>query len=219
MPDAFVFDMDGVIIDSEPLWRRAMVKVFNSDGLPVSEIDCAQTTGMRIDEVIKIWNKKHPFTDNELKVEQNIEEELCGLIRTEGKAMPGFMRIITEMHSTGKKIGLATSSSRKLIDCVLDTLQVRGYFHHTQSAEGLLYGKPHPEVFLLSAHALDVAPARCIVIEDSVNGIISAKAAGMKVIGVPEAHNHGNPKFSIADIIMHSLEEFNLQQIDKTFSN
>lgn len=215
MPKAFVFDMDGVIIDSEPLWRRAMVKVFNTDGLPVSEVDCAQTTGMRIDEVIKIWNKKHPFTDNELKVEQNIEEELCKLIRTEGKAMPGFMKMLELLKKENKKIGLATSSSRNLIECVLDTLQVRPYFHHTQSAEGLLYGKPHPEVFLLSAKCLDVHPRECVVIEDSVNGIISAKAAGMKVIGVPEDHNKNNPRFTIADLILSSLEEFNLQTIEK----
>jgi mannitol-1-/sugar-/sorbitol-6-/2-deoxyglucose-6-phosphatase len=215
MPQAFVFDMDGVIIDSEPLWRRAMVKVFNSDGLPVSEIDCAQTTGMRIDEVIKIWNKKHPFTNDELKVEKNIEEELCILIRNEGRPMPGFLAMIELLRGNGKKIGLATSSSRKLIGCVLDTLQVRAYFHHTQSAEGLLYGKPHPEVFLRSASALGVPPRSCVVIEDSVNGIISAKAAGMKVIGVPEAHNRSNPRFSIADLVLTSLEEFSLDTIEK----
>ncbi len=215
MPKAFIFDMDGVIIDSEPLWRRAMVKVFNTDGLPVSEVDCAQTTGMRLDEVIKIWNKKHPFTNNELKVEQNIVDELCGLIRTEGKAMPGFMQMLELLKKENKKIGLASSSSRKLIDCVLDTLKVEKDFHHTQSAEGLLYGKPHPEVFLLSAKMLDAHPRECVAIEDSVNGIISAKAAGMKVIGVPEAHNKTDPRFSISDIILDSLEAFNFQLLEK----
>lgn len=218
MLKAFIFDMDGVIIDSEPLWRRAMVKVFNTDGLPVSEVDCAQTTGMRIDEVIKIWNKKHPFTNDELKVQQNIEDELCELIRNEGRPMPGFMSMIELLREENKKIALATSSSRKLIDCVLDTMRVREHFLHTQSAEGLLYGKPHPEVFLLSAQALNVAPNQCVVIEDSVNGIISAKAAGMKVIGVPEEKNHGNPKFSIADVVIHSLEEFDLALAEKLTS-
>lgn len=215
MPKAFIFDMDGVVIDSEPLWRRAMVKVFNSDGLPVSEIDCAQTTGMRLDEVIKIWNKKHPFTNDELKVEQNIVEELCGLIRAEGKPMPGFMKMLELLKKENKKIGLASSSSRKLIDCVLDTMQVRADFHHTQSAEGLLYGKPHPEVFLLSAKMLEAHPRECVAIEDSVNGIISAKAAGMKVIGVPEAHNKIDPRFTISDIILDSLEAFNFQLLEK----
>lgn len=215
MPGAFIFDMDGVIIDSEPLWRRAMVKVFNTGGLPVSAEDCAQTTGMRIDEVISIWNKKHPFTDNELQVQLDIEEELCALIRTEGKAMPGFMEAVDLIKKENKKIGLATSSSNTLLNCVLGSLNVHDFFHHAQSAQDLKYGKPHPEVFLLSAQALGVPTNRCVVFEDSVNGIISAKAAGMKVIGVPEAHNRDNPRFSIADLILHSLEEFGPHTIDK----
>ena len=215
MAEAFIFDMDGVIIDSEPLWRKAMVKVFNEHGLPVNEIDCAQTTGMRIDEVIKLWNKKHPFTDNEFKIQQHIEDELCALIIQEGKTMPGFLNAITLIKNTRKKIGLATSSSEKLVDCVLSTLQIKQYFLHTQSAEKLLYGKPHPEVFLLSAHKLKTSPQHCVVIEDSLNGIISAKAAGMKVIAVPEPHNVSNPKFTIADLMLRSLEEFNQQTIEK----
>ena len=84
-----------------------------------------------------------------------------------------------------------------------------------QSAEKLAYGKPHPEVFLLCAHAHDVHPSACVALEDSVNGIISAKAAGMKVIAVPEEKNRNNPKFAIADLILNSLEEFNLETIRK----
>lgn len=213
MPLAFIFDMDGIIIDSEPLWRMAMVKVFNAHGLPVDEVSCAATTGMRIDEVIKHWNKEHPFTDNELKVQLHIEEELCGLIRIQGRAMPGFMKAIDFIKKEALKTALATSSSERLITCVLDTLCIKEFFQHTQSAENLAYGKPHPEVFLRSVNALNVLPAQCVAIEDSLNGIISAKAAGMKVIAVPEEKNHNNPKFEIADLILNSLEEFNLQTI------
>lgn len=215
MPQVFVFDMDGVIIDSEPLWRIAMVKVFNSNGLPVNEETCAQTTGMRIDEVIKHWNKKNPFTDNELQVQIDIEEELCKLIIDHGKAMPGFLDAVELIKSQDKKIALATSSSERLVECVLNTLSLKNYFSHVQSAEKLPYGKPHPEVFLLCAHASDHHPSSCVAIEDSFNGILSAKAAGMKIIAVPEEKNWNNPKFVIADVILRSLEEFNLQTIQK----
>jgi mannitol-1-/sugar-/sorbitol-6-/2-deoxyglucose-6-phosphatase len=213
MPQLFVFDMDGVIIDSEPLWRIAMVKVFNMNGLPVDANTCAQTTGMRIDEVIKHWNKKNPFTDNELQVQIDIEEELCKLIIDEGKAMPGFLNAIELIKSQDKKIALATSSSERLVECVLKTLSIKDHFSHVQSAEKLAYGKPHPEVFLLCAHAHDVHPSSCVAFEDSINGIISAKAAGMKVIAVPEEKNWSNPKFAIADLVLNSLEEFNLETI------
>ncbi len=215
MPQVFVFDMDGVIIDSEPLWRIAMVKVFNSNGLPVDEETCAQTTGMRIDEVIKHWNKKNPFTDNEVQVQTDIEEELCNLIINQGKAMPGFLQAVELIKSQDKKIALATSSSERLVECVLNTLSLKNYFSHVQSAEKLPYGKPHPEVFLLCAHASNHHPADCVAIEDSLNGIISAKASGMKVIAVPEEKNWNNPKFAVADLILKSLEEFNLETIKK----
>ncbi len=170
---------------------------------------------MRIDEVIKHWNKQHPFTDNELKVQQHIEEELCSLIRAEGKAMPGFMAAAQLIKKENKKTALATSSSEKLIACVLETLSIRDFFLHTQSAESLAYGKPHPEVFLKSAYALQVSPSHCVAIEDSLNGIISAKAAGMKVIAVPEEKNWSNAKFAVADMILRSLENFDLQTIQK----
>jgi HAD superfamily hydrolase (TIGR01509 family) len=215
MAEAVVFDMDGIIIDSESLWRIAMVKVFNASGLPVDEVACAQTTGMRIDEVIKHWNKEHPFTNDELKVQLHIEEELCELIRNEGKAMPGFMKAIELIKKQGKKVALATSSSERLINCVLDTLSVRNYFRHAQSAQDLAYGKPHPEVFLRSAEALGVLPMHCIAIEDSLNGIISAKSATMKVVAVPEPHNISNPKFAIADVIIPSLDDFTLSLMQK----
>lgn len=215
MPGLFVFDMDGVIIDSEPLWRIAMVKVFNSSGLPVDAETCAQTTGMRIDEVIKHWNKKNPFTDNEPQVQRDIEEELCKLIIDQGRAMPGFLDAIELIKTQDKKIALATSSSERLVECVLNTLSIKDHFSHVQSAERLAYGKPHPEVFLLCAHASGHHPSNCVAIEDSLNGIISAKASGMKVIAVPEEKNWHNPKFVIADMILRSLEEFNLDTIQK----
>jgi sugar-phosphatase len=218
MSGAVIFDMDGVIIDSEPLWRIAMVKVFNASGLPIDDVSCAATTGMRIDEVIKHWNKQHPFTNDELKVQQHIEEELCDLIRAQGKAMPGFMETAKLLKKDHIKTALATSSSMKLVSCVLETLELKDFFLHTQSAESLDYGKPHPEVFLRSARALDVAPAQCVAIEDSLNGIISAKAAGMKVIAVPEEKNKQNPKFVIADLVLHSLEEFNLGLLEKLYA-
>ena len=215
MPKAVIFDMDGVIIDSEPLWRRAMIRVFNASGLPFTDNDCRVTTGMRIDQVISFWNKKTPFTTDEELVKNNIEDHLCGLIAAEGKAMKGFYQALDLIADKGITIALATSSSNKLIACVLNVLKIKAYFKHIQSAEYLTYGKPHPEVFLQCATAIDTNPNDCLVIEDSLNGIIAAKAAGMHVIGIPEAHNINNQKFCIADVTLHSLQEFNLETINK----
>lgn len=215
MPKAVIFDMDGVIIDSEPLWRRAMIRVFNISGLPFTENDCRVTTGMRIDQVISFWNKKENFTKDEELVKNNIEDHLCGLITAEGKPMKGLQQslgIITEKNIT---LALATSSSNKLIDCVLKVLKIEKYFTHIQSAEYLTHGKPHPEVFLKSAEAIDTNPNECLVIEDSLNGIIAAKAAGMNVIAIPDEHNISNQKFCIADLTISSLLEINIEIIKR----
>jgi sugar-phosphatase len=215
MPKAVIFDMDGVIIDSEPLWRRAMIRVFNASGLPFTENDCRITTGMRIDQVISFWNNKTPFTANEELVKNNIEDHLCGLISAEGKALKGLQESLDIITDQNIHIALATSSSRKLIHCVLSVLKIEDYFRHIQSAEGLKYGKPHPEVFLKCAEAMAVDPGNCLVIEDSLNGIIAGKAAGMQVIGIPEEHNMNNQKFSIADLTLRSLLEINLETLKK----
>ena len=215
MLKAVIFDMDGVIIDSEPLWRRAMVRGFGIHGLPFTEADSRVTTGMRIDQVISFWNNKTPFTANETLVKDTIEDHLCGLIAAEGKAMKGLRQALDIISSQGLIIALATSSSKKLINCVLKVLKIEHYFKHIQSAEDLKYGKPHPEVFLKCAEAINIQPSDCLVIEDSLNGIISAKAAGMNVIGIPEEFNLSNPKFIIADLTLHSLLEINLETLKK----
>jgi mannitol-1-/sugar-/sorbitol-6-/2-deoxyglucose-6-phosphatase len=215
MLKAVIFDMDGVIIDSEPLWRRAMIRVFNASGLPFTDNDCRITTGMRIDQVISFWNKKTPFTYDEDLVKTHIEDHLCGLIAAEGKPMKGLQQALDIIAKENLMIALATSSSKKLIDCVLKVLKIESYFKHIQSAEDLKYGKPHPEVFLKCAEAIDTNPNDCLVIEDSLNGIISAKAAGMSVIAIPDEHNINNQKFCIADITLHSLQEINLEIIKR----
>lgn len=215
MPKAVIFDMDGVLIDSEPLWRRAMIRVFNASGLPFTENDCRVTTGMRIDQVITFWNNKSNFTTNEALVKNNIEDHLCGLIAAEGKAMKGLQQSLDMVADNGMMLALATSSSKKLIDSVLHVLKIEGYFKYIQSAEHLQYGKPHPEVFLKCAEAINTKPNDCLVIEDSLNGIIAAKAAGMSVIGIPEEHNINNQKFCLADITLTSLHEFNLEILKK----
>ena len=213
MPKAVIFDMDGIIIDSEPLWRRAMIRVFNASGLPFTDNDCRVTTGMRIDQVIAFWNNKTPFTKDENAVRNNIEDHLCGLISAEGKPMKGLQQSLDVIASQNLIIALATSSSEKLIKCVLSVLNIECYFKHIQSAEHLVYGKPHPEVFLKCAEAINTKPGDCLVLEDSLNGIIAAKAAGMRVIGIPEEHNINNQKFCIADVTLHSLQEINSEII------
>lgn len=206
---AIIFDMDGVIIDSEPLWRRAMILSFNEIGIPFTEEECRMTTGLRFIEVAEFWFITHNITHMTVfEFDHLVISRLCDLIIKEGKLMPGVKDALIHLKKHGYKIALGTSSNVRLMDTVIDDLGIREYFDAVCSAEHLEYGKPHPEVFLNCAKELNIKPTECLVIEDSVNGVIAAKAAQMRVLAVPENENMHNPKFAIADYKLSSLVEF-----------
>jgi sugar-phosphatase len=208
---ALILDMDGVLIDSEPLWRRAMIAGFAEFNIHLTEQDCRLTVGKRIDGVIAIWLDKTNSPANPLKVEQVIVNHLLELIELEGMAMPGAIEGLKLTRQVGVLTGLATSSSETLMDAVLTKLQARDLFQVVVSAEKMKYAKPHPMVFLECAALMGVPPANCLVVEDSVNGVIAGKAAGMKVIAVPDHQALQKDKFAIADIVlngMHQLPEY-----------
>ncbi len=205
---AVIFDMDGVIIDSEPLWRRAMIQSFTEIGIPFSDAHCRITTGLRFKEVAEFWFQKHAITDVLVDdFDEIVINRLCQLIQNEGQTMKGVLEALHFLKGKGLKIGIGTSSNTKLMHTVLEVLDIKNYFDVLCSAEHMSHGKPHPQVYLTCAQQLGVNPLHCLVIEDSVNGIIAGKAAQMKVIAVPEEINHNNPKFLIADYHMTSLLE------------
>ncbi len=205
---AVIFDMDGVLIDSEPLWRTAMVKGFKQFDMTVTEEECKTTMGRRINEVVNYWVNIHSV--NPLKspeIEKTIIEVLLNLIENEGKAMAGVLDLLNFCKNKHLKIGLATSSSELLMQTVLNKLQIKNHFNSVVSAQNLKYGKPNPEVFLICAENLGVNPSECIVIEDSINGAIAAKAAQMHLIVVPDANSLNPEKFSIADYNLDNMNE------------
>ena len=198
--DAVIFDMDGVLTDSEPLWKIAMEEVFHSVGCKLTRKDFQKTVGLRIDEVCEYWYQHEAWTGATPKeVENKIMLRMVELIRENGEPLPGVMETTHYLREKGVKIGLATSSYTVLIDAVLDTLGIRDRFDEIHSAENEQYGKPHPAVYITVADRLKVDPTRCLVIEDSLNGIISGKAAKMKVVCIPEKTHHPEPKLLVAD--------------------
>ncbi len=205
---AVIFDMDGVIIDSEPLWRRVMIRSFTEVGIPFTDEHCRITTGLRFKEVVAFWFTKHHIRHIDIDgFDELVISRLCELIEREGKLMPGVLESLIFFKEKGLKIGIGTSSNNRIMNTVVDVLKIRTYFDALCSAEHMTYGKPHPQVYLSCAGELDTEPVNCLVIEDSVNGIIAGKAAQMKVVAVPEEINKHNAKFSIADYKVSSLFE------------
>lgn len=206
--EAVIFDMDGVLIDSEPLWKIAMEKTFQEVGSKLTKADFQQTVGLRLDEVIHYWFEHKAWEGVTPKeVEQRIISRMIDLIQENGAPLLGVIDTLNYLKQQGLKIGLATSSYLILIDTVLKTLGIAEAFDYTHSAEDEENGKPHPAVYLTVAKKLGVIPRKCLVIEDSLNGIISGKAARMSVICIPEKTHLVEPRLIIADYQFDDMNE------------
>lgn len=204
--DAVIYDMDGVIIDSEPLWKATEIEVFKKVGLDFVKIGGDKTVGLRIDEVIDYWFARHPWTAlTKEEMLSKIMSEMVRRVSSEGKEKVGVRDSVQFFKERGKRIALASSSYHELINAVLDRLRINDYFEVINSAEDLLYGKPHPEIYLRTAAELGIVPDRCLVIEDSVNGILAGKSAKMSVIAIPDGTHSPDKRIIIADQIEESL--------------
>lgn len=206
--EAVIFDMDGVLIDSEPLWKIAMEEVFLSVGCPLTRQDFQHTVGLRIDEVISYWYNRVGWDNcSEQEVENRIMNRMVELIHQNGDPLPGVIETIDFLRTNNIKVGLATSSYTVLIKAVLQTLNIESSFDFVHSAENEEFGKPHPAVYLTVAEKLNVSPLKCLVIEDSLNGIISGRAARMKVVCIPEKTHNPEPKLSVADFMYVTMTD------------
>ncbi len=207
--EAIIFDMDGVLIDSEPLWKIAMEAVFKEVGCPLTKKDFQKTVGLRLDEVIAYWHSVVPWENYSNKeVEDLIVARMVELIEENGKPLTGVVETIAFLQSQNKKIGLGTSSYELLIHTVLRVLNLENEFDFVHSAENEVYGKPHPAVYLTVAENLQVKPTKCLVIEDSLTGIIAGKAAKMTVVAIPEKTHEVNPKLILADYEYEDMSQF-----------
>ncbi|MEL6578779.1 MAG: hexitol phosphatase HxpB [Cyanobacteria bacterium J06621_12] len=210
MIEAVIFDLDGLLINSEPLWQEAEILIFERVNIALNSELCQQTQGLRIDEVVNYWYQRNPWTNlTRLEVEELIVSQVIELIHAKGKPLAGVEQAIAFVQSKKVKIALASSSALKIIQAALQTLGLTEIFTEVYSAESEVLGKPHPGVYLTTAQRLNVAPQSCLALEDSLNGVLAAKSAQMKCIAIPEAIQQDNPKFAIADLTLTSLEKLN----------
>lgn len=209
MIGTLLFDMDGLLVDSEPYWKIAEKKVFGALGLSLNDELLRQVMGFRLSEVVQYWYNYQAWPNpNFIQTENDIMDCMEAYMRSEAVALKGVMESLEYVKQNGYACALASSSSMRLIEAVVDKLHIRSYFNLLYSAEYETYGKPHPGVFITAATKLGSAPQHCLVIEDSLNGVIAAKAARMLCVAVPELEKQNDPRFSIADFQLKTMEEF-----------
>ena len=204
-----IFDIDGLLIDSEPLWQEATAEVFEAYHINLSHEQYLSSTGLRTKEFVEQWLAYFEIAETEVpKVAENIIRVVLEKIKKNPIILPGVPYIFDFFHKKNFKIGLATSSPQALIDLVIELLQLEKYVQATASAEDLEFGKPNPQVYLNCAEKLNSSPFECICFEDSFNGMIAAKAARMKCVIVPHHAQLKEERWAAADLKLSSLQNF-----------
>lgn len=211
---AFIFDMDGVIINSEPIHYKVDSKTFEKLGVKLSKDDIEGFVGMTNSEILKILKKKFKFKENiQDIVDLEVKTKIKILEDEDYKPIDGITDLVDNLKSNNILIAVASSSPRKFIEAVLTKFKIIDKFHEIICGEEVPKGKPEPDIYLKTAKELGVKVGDCVVLEDSTNGIAAAKAAGMKCIGFANKDS-GNQDYSKADIVVKSIREINLTILD-----
>jgi beta-phosphoglucomutase-like phosphatase (HAD superfamily) len=215
---ASLFDMDGLLLDSEILWHKAEVEIFGTLGVSLAPDIGRSTKGMFVNEVVDYWYAQFPWGGpSPDDVVEQLLRRVGDLVETEGCLLPGA-RWALDLAGERGPVAIASSTPLALIVRCLEHFELLDRFVSIHSAELEPYGKPHPGVFLSAAGALGVAPSECLVVEDSAAGVLAAKAARMCVAAVPTFDDRFKPEFALADLVLTSLEDLTPEWLDERFA-
>ncbi|HYP18783.1 MAG TPA: HAD family hydrolase [Chloroflexia bacterium] len=213
---AFIFDMDGVIVDSELHWKKPEGYFLRSLVPNWTDADQTRIIGLSLNNVYRMLTTEYGVTHSKeefLEVYMAMARQIYGELSS---LMPGFLVLLRELHRRGTPVAVASSSTRPWIDIVLDRYDLRPGFLAVVSADDLAggEGKPSPAIYLHTARQLGVEPAECVVMEDSHNGVLSAQRAGMYCIGFRNGFND-DQDISTADVIVNSYAEIDLDAVEQ----
>ena len=208
--EAVVLDMDGLLIDTEPVWRAAQAAVFAGIGIALRESDLLDSTGQPVEELIPVWRRRSPGPDlastelSDDEIADRIIDQVIRYVKARGQPMPGVTAAVALFERYGLRLAIASSSPLRLIDAVCDRLGLARIAVRCSAREEVR-GKPAPDVYLTAARRLGVAAAACLALEDSPNGIASARSAGMRCVAVPDPLLAEDPRYREADLVLPSL--------------
>jgi len=212
--EGVIFDLDGLLIDSEPFWRQAEIEVFATVGLVLDDQQVRQTMGLRIDDAVAHWWHRHPWTGaTRPEIERAITARVAELISQEGEPMPGATDVVALFRQLGIPMAVCSGSYAVVIEAALDRLGLHDDMVTWHSAEWEPLGKPHPGPYLTTAEKMGLDPRVALAFEDSFNGAIAAKAARMRVVAVPEPAARASSRWGFCDLVLDSLEAFSEPQL------
>ncbi len=211
--DAVVFDMDGVLVDSEHLWDEIREQLARERGGRWHERAQADMMGMSSPEWSAYMHDTIGLAESPEEINAEVVRRLLARYRESLPLLPGAVEAVQRL-SERWPLGLASSSNREVIDAVLSTAGIADRFQATVSSEEVERGKPAPDVYLEAARRLGVEPRRSVAVEDSRNGIRSARAAGMRVVAIPNPrYPPGDDALADADLVLHSLDELTPERL------
>jgi len=207
MIQAFIFDMDGVIIDSEPLHFEVDIQVMKDFGAAITQEQLEKYVGMTNPEMWKLIREEYQLRRSVSEIiDYQLSNKIKILTAREMEPIDGIRELLADLKASGIPVGIASSSPPVFIQAVLDKFGLLDAFNCIVSGEEVDRGKPAPDVYLKAAELLGVEPASCMVLEDARHGIAAAKAAGMQCIGFVNP-NSGNQDLSAADYVVRSIAE------------
>ena len=204
MKKAVIFDMDGVIVESEDAHIEVEKQIMLKRGIRISNEELHKYTGSTARFMFAKLIEKYSLKDSVEDMENEKEETLLKLVQNDMKPTKGVITLIKKLKKLKVKLGVASGSSRQSINCILGNLKIVKLFDAIVGAEDIQHSKPDPEIFLVAAQKLKVKPFDCVVIEDAYFGVEAAKQAGMKCIGYRNPHS-GDQNLSKADNIIESF--------------
>ena len=207
--EAVLFDMDGVIVDSEPLWTEAEIQFLARRSLSYSPQLKAILMGRGSREAVAIMIEHYNLRESVEDVIEERNELVSGLFREFLQPIPYALELVKSVRNSGIKTSMASSSPKRLIELVLDKFSIAGLFDLVLSGDQVPRGKPAPDIYLTAARELGVIPVNCLVIEDAPNGVASAKAAGMSCLAISTSANAA--ELAMADKVVKGFEKVDLQ--------
>jgi HAD superfamily hydrolase (TIGR01509 family) len=205
-PTAVIFDMDGVLIDSEPMHSAAMRSLLADHGATLAPDLEATFVGWSDREIFRALKAHYGLAPGEAELASDWIARVVTLLGRPHPPLAGVPDVLHQLRRAGVRLALASSSAPRIIAATLEALGLRGTFEFVVSGHDVASGKPSPDIFLETARRLEVAPGDCLVVEDSVNGLTAALAAGMRCVVVPCAATVGHD-FSAAAARLESLTE------------